>query len=1256
MRVISTLFFVFFAFLSLGQNVTASFSVSSLKVCAGGTLKFTNSSSGSIKTSTWDFADGQIQTLSGVQGTSHIFNSPGKYEVSLTIISTAGGSDNFETIIEVLPFPKLDFSIEGNKCELPAKLNFTNNSPQIAGINYKWNFGNGQSNNLFSPGEVTYSSASKYNISISTESSIPGCETASLVKTIQIYDFRATISGKDLVCAKDKITLVAKANMPVDNYSWDLKNGKFGENNDTTSTEYLKAGSYVVDLAITNNAISCTSHAYYKVTIKPLPAPSFTVNTQNVCPTFSVSFTNTSVDGSNFLWDFGDGTTYSGKDPGMHTYSKEGEMNVSLSSKSSNGCFGTTVYSNFVHVFNPKVNFVADSSRGCTLLPVQFTDKTISNDEINNPVVKWDWDFGNGVKFSGKQPPLQKYDVGRYDVKLTVTTKLNCIVPLNNVAFIRVGKVDGVNFTSVPMAQCAKQGIKFTDASTILASHTNDEVTYNWLFGNEGNAIEKTPTFAFKKDTGYFDVKLIIDFRGCKDSIIKKNTVKIKAPIALFEPENILFCNPINFPNVPVNNKFIDKSKSGKLTDNIDVEWTFDDGQKLGLTNVDISKTEKGTSQHNYSNYKTYKVIQKVTNHTTGCVDTTLRVFHISWVKSKFNIENDSVCQRDSISFEDKSTSFLEHPLKDWQYNTGENTNVKGANVKYAYTSFGKLDVSLTSTNNVGCSDEAIFNGLNVLRLPKAEVFSEKDTMCAPNDVKFINSSKIQSNGVALKKFDWFFSVDKSNYSNNSVNEFVIKRINDVGRYYATMKVTDVFGCVSDLDTGYVFITKPASMIDLKSVVCNEELFTVYNKTTNWVNNTWFVDGQFIAKDKDSIKYIFKETTKALVNTHSVKLISLDKKGCIDSLRREIKVSMPKIDVQVVFKGLADTNNTNLEFKCPPVAANYLNLSQSIGSIDSSKWVFTNNSRTSVKNPYKVYSKPGLYTTTLHTVDEYGCFADTILKDFMLINGPKCYPTWTSMGDVCGQSYQFELKNLENTIKIEWDLGDNTFLNDSLKLKHSYLNVQTYKPTVKLTDSEGCSVVYLMEEKDSLIVIPDTGLKAEYLASDLNVKLGQLVYLTDNSSTPKNNIVSWKWNYGNNDSIVFNTPAKNSIRYNKFGEKEIVLTITDADGCSDQDTKTVSVINDYDVPNVLTPNNDGVNDELVLFDNIFKYYSISMFNRWGNKVYELKDAMGVLLWNGSNKDHKMCEDGAYFYNLEGTFEDGTLLKKSGAVTLINTND
>ncbi len=1252
--IIAFVFVLLIKLFSFGQNVTANFFASVTKVCVGGSINFSNNSSGSIKTSTWDFADGQIQTVNDLQSTSHIFNSPGKFGVSLTVISMSGTSDEYEIIIEVLSSPNLDFTIGGNKCEVPAKLNFTNNSPQISGVSYQWNFGNGQSTNSYSPGEVSYASSDKYNISLSTVSSIPGCSVSSLVKTIQIYDYRATISGKDLVCANDQISLVAKSTMAVDNYSWDFKNGKVGDNNDTANVEYSKPGSYVIDLAITNNVISCTSHAYYKVLIKPLPAPSFSVNTQKVCPTFGVVFNNTSIEGTEYFWDFGDGITYLGKEPGTHIYNNEGDMDVSLTCKSNNGCYGTTLYKSFVQVHNPKVKFVADSSRGCTILPVQFKDNTTSNDEVNNPVVKWDWDFGNGVKYSGKKPPIQNYDVGRYDVKLTVTTKLNCIVPFINPAFIRVGKIDAVNFTSLPAAQCAKQGIKFTDASTILSQHTPDELTYLWIFGKEGSSTGISPNFSFKKDTGFFDVKLIVDFRGCKDSIFKKNSVYIKAPIALFEPDNTLFCNPINFPSTPVRNKFIDLSKSGAKTDHIDVEWVFDDGQNQKLSSIDMSNVSKGSTEHSFNNYKTYKVIQKVTNHTTGCIDTTQRIFHVSWVKSNFTVENDSICQRDSLAFEDKSTSFIDHPLVGWEYITGEKTIVKGANIKYAYTGFGKFDVSLNSTNNVGCSDKSIFHGLNVLRLPKAEVYSEKDTMCAPNDVKFINNSKLQSNGVKLLKFDWFFNQDRSTYSNNNVNEFVIKRIDEVGKYYATMKVTDVFGCKSDIDTGYVFVTKPTSMIDYKSVVCNNELFNVYNKTTNWVNNSWFVDGQFIAKDKDSIKYIFKEKFNGIVSNHSIKLVSLDKKGCIDSIRREIKVSKPKVDVQIIFKGLVDTTSSTLEFKCPPVSANYLNISQSIGKIDSSYWVFTNNSRSNSKNPFKVYSRPGLYSTSLHTVDEFGCFTDTLLKDFMHINGPKAYPIWTSMGDICGQSYQFELKKIENTKKIEWDLGDKTYFEDSIKLKHSYLNVQTYKPTVKLTDSEGCSVVYLMEEKDSLIVIPNTGLKAEYYASALNVKLGELVYLTDNSSTPKNNIVSWKWNYGNNDSIMFNTPSKNNIRYNKFGNKEILLTIKDADGCSDQDSKIVTVINDYDVPNVLTPNNDGINDELVLFDNIFKHYTIHLFNRWGNNVYEVKDAIGVLLWNGTNNDHKMCEDGAYFYTLEGTFEDGTILKKSGTVTLIKT--
>ena len=104
--------------------------------------------------------------------------------------------------------------------------------------------------------------------------------------------------------------------------------------------------------------------------------------------------------------------------------------------------------------------------------------------------------------------------------------------------------------------------------------------------------------------------------------------------------------------------------------------------------------------------------------------------------------------------------------------------------------------------------------------------------------------------------------------------------------------------------------------------------------------------------------------------------------------------------------------------------------------------------------------------------------------------------------------------------------------------------------------------------------------------------------------------------------------------------------------CSDQEFQSLFVIDDYDVPNVITPNGDGINDILVFFDEIFSNYSVTIFNRWGNKVYITTNQKGVFVWDGTDGNQHILEEGVYFYKLEGTFLDGNFFSRKGNITLL----
>jgi gliding motility-associated-like protein len=70
---------------------------------------------------------------------------------------------------------------------------------------------------------------------------------------------------------------------------------------------------------------------------------------------------------------------------------------------------------------------------------------------------------------------------------------------------------------------------------------------------------------------------------------------------------------------------------------------------------------------------------------------------------------------------------------------------------------------------------------------------------------------------------------------------------------------------------------------------------------------------------------------------------------------------------------------------------------------------------------------------------------------------------------------------------------------------------------------------------------------------------------------------------------------------------------------------------EYELPNVITINGDGVNDFFKPIKNKFvKDIDIKIYNRWGTLVFETTDPK--ILWNGTVIQTKMlCSEGTYFY-------------------------
>ncbi len=107
---------------------------------------------------------------------------------------------------------------------------------------------------------------------------------------------------------------------------------------------------------------------------------------------------------------------------------------------------------------------------------------------------------------------------------------------------------------------------------------------------------------------------------------------------------------------------------------------------------------------------------------------------------------------------------------------------------------------------------------------------------------------------------------------------------------------------------------------------------------------------------------------------------------------------------------------------------------------------------------------------------------------------------------------------------------------------------------------------------------------------------------------------------------------------------------TDSHPADNEATATIEVIA-LKIPNLFTPNGDGVNDYFEIPGlSQFPEHRLTIFNRWGNEIYKSRNYQNN--WNGSS-----LGEGTYFYVLEVKLHTGRWETFKSFITIIrNTNE
>ncbi|MCI4669395.1 MAG: PKD domain-containing protein [Bacteroidia bacterium] len=276
-------------------------------------------------------------------------------------------------------------------------------------------------------------------------------------------------------------------------------------------------------------------------------------------------------------------------------------------------------------------------------------------------------------------------------------------------------------------------------------------------------------------------------------------------------------------------------------------------------------------------------------------------------------------------------------------------------------------------------------------------------------------------------------------------------------------------------------------------------------------------------------------------------------------------------------------------------------------------------SNPNIPNPM---ASPDTSITYTVTVTEGACNA-TIDIPLNVIPSP-ILDFRTSDATSCDEVTVFFQALAENTISYVWDFGDGSPISNEVNPNHTYSDSGDYVVTLVGTGTAGCQTIV---QKTAISINPP----------------GQADFVTDpplnaNLQLPEANIsfintsekgVDFYWEFGDGGTSSEENP---SHTYKEPGTYTVRLVIVDESGCISEVLKgTVTVeLPKIFIPNVFSPNADGVNDTYRVTYTGAEPFVMEIFDRWGRAVVDQIQNPGEG-WNGITRDGTEASEGVYYY-------------------------
>ena len=292
-------------------------------------------------------------------------------------------------------------------------------------------------------------------------------------------------------------------------------------------------------------------------------------------------------------------------------------------------------------------------------------------------------------------------------------------------------------------------------------------------------------------------------------------------------------------------------------------------------------------------------------------------------------------------------------------------------------------------------------------------------------------------------------------------------------------------------------------------------------------------------------------------------------------------------------------------------------------------------------NPIAMMNQTTLYTVVVKDSTRCSIKTDSVLVTYnlnpMISFKPEIYEGCDSL------TVQFtNITTPNDIIDWYWTFGDGTSdtVKNPLHVFHYDPNVPAYTVYMAATTPAGCSRNYTVPNLIKVYPIPN----ADFDADPDSVSIDESEITFTNLSSA--NCINFLWSFGDSIEGTSNI-ASPQYTYTETGTFDVWLWVMSDKGCLDSVSHKVTItpMEKLTIPNIITPNGDGKNDNFVITNlQYLPNNSLIVYNRWGKKVYEASPYLND--WNGSN-----FPNGTYFYLLRTSKRSGEY-KYDGTLTIM----